>query len=153
MKRESIILKPKRSRTIGLLLVCTIFVAVGSFLLDKEPIVAWFTIVFFGLGVIVFIIQLFPNASYLKLTKEGFEIRSLFRSDFTNWKDVQVFRSGNAGPNKMVMFDFAERHKKFKQGKKIAKSISGNQGALPNSYGMSVTELAELMNEWKLHNT
>lgn len=138
-------------------MVSSSFVAIGSYLIEENPFMAWMTIIFFGLGVIVFVIQLMPNSSRLKLSKDGFELKNLFKSDFTKWSDVDKFRVGYVGRTKMVKYDFSREHNKYNVGKKIAKSLSGSEGALPNTYGMKAKELAELMNDWKskiktLHN-
>jgi hypothetical protein len=50
----------------------------------------------------------------------------------------------------MVVFNYSDNHKKHTTGKKVARFLSKNQGALPNTYGMKAIKLAELMNEWKL---
>jgi hypothetical protein len=149
MKEETKILKPKRLKTIGLLLICILFVIAGIFLIEKNSFRAWLGIIFFSLCMVLFVIQLIPNSSHLKLTKNGFEIRSLFKSNYTKWSDVEVFKTGYVGQNKMVMFDFSKEHKKHNIGKKIAKFLASNEGSLPNTYGMKATDLAELMNKWK----
>jgi len=150
---ESKILRPKKTKSIILILVSILFVLGGFLMLEEKFFIGIITIIFFGLGIIIFTIQLFPNTSYLKLTEEGFEIRTLFKSDFTKWSDVKEFNTDYIGPNKMVMLNYKEEHTKYKSGKKIAKILSGSEGALPDTYGMSAKALAQLMNEWKAkHN-
>lgn len=154
MKKDQKILRPNPLKTIGLLIVSMLFVASGPILIEKNPIMAWMTISLFGLGVIVFVIQLIPTSSRLKLTKDGFEVKSLFKSNFTKWSDVDRFRVGYVGVGyvgrtKMVMYDFSHNYTKYEVGKKIAKTLSGSEGALPNTYGMKAKELVKLMNEWK----
>jgi hypothetical protein len=41
--------------------------------------VGYLGIAFFGLGLVVFVIKLVPNSSYLRVTQEGFTVCSLFR--------------------------------------------------------------------------
>lgn len=149
MKEETKILKPKRLKTIGLLLISILFVILGIFLIENNSFQRWLGIIFFGICMIVFLIQLIPNSSYLKLTKNGFEIRNLFKSNYTKWSDVETFKTGYIRHSEMVMFDFSKEHNKHNIGKKIAKFLASNEGALPNTYGMKATELAELMNKWK----
>lgn len=146
------VLKPSLFKTAFLLIISLLFVYLGFYIMEKNNITAWFSIVFFGLCAIVFIIQLLPNASYLKLNNQGFEIKSLFKSNFTKWSDVEKFRSGYAGGRKMVMFNYTQTHKKYKLGKKMSKFVSGNEAGLPDSYGMKVKDLVDLMNDWKLKN-
>jgi hypothetical protein len=158
MKTDELILKPNKLKTFGLLLISILFVLVGFSVLEEQPLFGWTCIAFFGLGATVFLIQMVPNSTYLKLNEEGFEVRNLFRSDFTKWKDVKFFRIGSVPmpvylgywrQKKMVMLEYQKTHKKHKIGKAASKMISGNHGALPDSYGMSVAELVELLNEWK----
>jgi hypothetical protein len=147
------ILKPSVFKTILCLLGSLCFVALTPLVIDKNAIAAWSGLILFGLGVIVFIIQLFPNTSYLKLTEEGFEVKSLFKSHFTKWSDVESFEVGYLGNNKAVMFNYSENHTKQKLGKQVASAMTGAEGGLPNTYGMKAKELAELMNEWKLNHS
>lgn len=162
MIKETIILKPKKIKTIGFLLLSCLFVVLAFSLLDEKPFIRWISIVFFGLGVIIFIIQLLPGSTYLKLTHEGFEVKNLFRSNFTKWAEINAFRIGIVPIDiywndfhfwwdwnkKMVLFDY----KKTRKGNFNSKDVFDNQEALPDSYGMSVEELVQLMNEWKSKN-
>ncbi len=149
MKEETKILKPKKLKTLGLLLISILFVTAGFFIKDNKPFIAWSSILFFGLGIIVFLIQLLPNSSYLKLTSKGFEIRNLYKSHFTSWSDIESFTTGIIGTNKMVMFNYSKEHNKHSSGKKVARNLSGSEGGLPNTYGMKAEDLAKLLNDWK----
>lgn len=149
MLEDKLVLRPNPNRTILLGLVCLAF-TVGGLLIAQQAIVkGWLIASFFGLGVFVFIIQLIPGSSQLSLTKEGFITTSLFRSHFTDWSDIEQFEVGYVGKSKFVKFDYKANHKKHKTGKGIAKFLSGNHGALPSNYGLSLSELCDLMNEWK----
>ena len=150
MKKEPQIFKPNKLKNLILFLGCSIFVAIGIFLLDKDPKIGWGGIVFFGLGVIVSLIQFYPNSTYLKLTDEGFEVKGLFRSSFTKWTDIKDFRQGQIKGNKMIFFDYTDKHKKWKSGKKVAKFLSGKEGALQSHYNIKTEELLNLMKEYKL---
>ncbi len=124
----------------------------GFIAMEGNLFIKWGTILFFGLGVVVFIVELLPNSAYLKLTNEGFEVRSLYRSNFTKWVEVDRFGIFYIRFYAMVVLNFTEEHKKHTIGKKIARSLSPYQGALPQTYGMKAIKLAELMNEWKFKN-
>ena len=110
----------------------------------------WFGISFFGLGVIVSLIQFYPNASYLKLNQEGFEVKSLFRAHFTKWSDIKDLRQGHINGNQMIFFDYTDEHKKWNTGKKIAKFLSKKEGAVQSTYNISTDELMRLMLEYKM---
>jgi hypothetical protein len=162
MDKETLILRPRNLKTIGLLLISFTLVLGGVILIDESPLISWFCISFFGIGVIVFTLELIPNSNYLKLTKDGFEIRSLYKSNFTKWNDINSFKAGVLKipvynvlgtffnkKKKMVFFDYKETHRKNKITKSLSKSLSGSQAALPDLYGMKADELAKLMNDWK----
>jgi hypothetical protein len=146
---QQLILRPSKLKIVFMLLLSLLFVAGGIVSLDKDSMMGWVIIIFFGLCALVFILQLLPNTSYLKLTEEGFEVRSLFRSNMTKWSEVKGFRTGYISVNKTVTFDYTKNHTKQQNGKKLAKALAGTEGALPDTYGMKASELARLMNEWK----
>lgn len=145
-------LRPNRIKTILFLLLSIGFVSLTPITMEKNVAMSWGGAIFFGLGVIVFTVQLFPNASYLRLNEEGFEVRSMYRSHFTKWSDIEAFGCGYMGNRKAVMFDYSEQHTKQKVGKKIASIVSGAEGGLPDTYNMKAEKLAELMNEWKVNS-
>ncbi len=152
MRNEILIFRPNQLKNSILFLGSSAFVAIGIFTLDSDPKIGWASIIFFGLGVLVSIIQFFPNSTYLKLTNEGFEVKGLFKSSFTKWSDVKDFRKGQIKGNKMIFFDYTDQHKKWNSGKKVAKFLSGNEGAVQSSYNIKTDELLNLMNEYKLKN-
>lgn len=149
MKTERQIYRPKNPKTILLGLVCLAFVITGVFMTKDQPVMGWFVTSFFGICMIVFLIQLIPGSTELTLTKEGFEMTSLFRKSVTRWTDIESFRMGYLGRTKTVMFDYVDGHKKYHTGKFIAKELSGSHGALPTTYGFKATELLKILNEWK----
>lgn len=147
------VLRPKKSKILLLLLASLAFTVIGFFMIRGGNTMGWFVALFFGLCLLVFIIQLFPGASQLKLTEEGFIMTSLFKSHFTKWSDVKAFEADYLGPNKTVVFDFIDSHTGQTAGKDLAKSLSGSHGALPSAYGLKAVELAKIMKEWKANNT
>lgn len=149
MKNEPQIFRTNKLKNTILFLGCSAFVTIGFFILDRDPKIGWACITFFGLGVIVSLIQFHPNASYLKLTPEGFEVKSLFRSSFTKWSDVNDFRIGYVKGNTMIFFDYTNKHKKWHHGKKVAKFLSGKEGAVQSSYNIKSEALLNLMTAYK----
>lgn len=121
-------------------------------MLKEKVLMGWLLISLFGLCLIVTLLQFHPNASYLKLTKEGFEVKSLFRTSFTKWTDIKNFRKGHINGNKMIFFDYTDEHSKWKRGKKIAKFLSGKEGAIQSIYNISTEELMKLMIKYKQEN-
>ena len=144
-----LLLRPSKIGTLGLLLVCSIFVAGGVWMSSRGEWMGWFASCFFGLGIIVAIVQLLPNASYLLLTEDGFESRSLYRSWFLRWNEVAYFSTVTIGHNRMVSMGFSDLYGTAKTTRRFARFISGAEGALPDPYGMKADQLADLLNEWK----
>lgn len=149
MTNDQQILRPKATKTIFYGIVCLTGSVGGMIITDEENLKGWLIASFFGLLLIVFVIQLIPGSTQLTLTKDGFIMTSLFRSHITKWSDVKAFKIGYLGRNKAVMFDYVNSHLKHEIGRVVAKSISGSHGALPSNYGLKVTELLNLMNDWK----
>lgn len=149
MEAENQILRPKNIKTILLAVISLAFTIAGVFMTKDENLTGWLAALFFGLCFIVFLIQLIPGSTQLKLTQQGFIMTSLFRSHFTKWSDVKSFKIGYLGMNKTVMFDYADTYKKQEIGKSIAKALSDSHGAIPSTYGLKATELLYIMNDWK----
>ena len=142
-------LRPSRLRLVGLLLVCAAFVAVGVAALHQSALVGWLCIVFFGLGGGIAVVSLFPGASYLRLTDEGFELCAAFRkTPMIPWGDVSEFRVARLPRGgRMVVFDWRKERTGGLQ--KISRTLVGANAGLGQQYGMKHQALADLMNEWR----
>ena len=149
MRAENKTYRPKKSKTVLLALVSLVFLLIGLYMIKEEPLKGGMITAFFGICFLVFVVQLIPGSTELKLTEEGFEMTNLFRKNTTKWTDVESFQIGYLGRNKTIMFDFVEQYKKQATGKIIAKQISGNHGALPSTYGLRAAELLQILNAWK----
>ncbi|WNJ17145.1 PH domain-containing protein [Pontibacter sp. G13] len=149
MQNEPKIFQPNKWKFLLLAVVCAAFVAIGWVMLEEEPIMGGLCVSFFGLCLLVALIQLLPNASYLKLDEEGFEVKTLFRTHFTRWSEVKDFRAGQINGNKMIFYNFTAKHKKHQTAKKVAKFLSTKEGALPSNYTIQTKDLLELMKEYK----
>ncbi|WP_407405811.1 STM3941 family protein [Chryseobacterium sp.] len=142
MKKEPILLKPSKLKSILLSIISITFVILGVTLLEKNLLVGILNIVFFGICFAVFIIQILPSSSYLKINEQGIEMKNLFKTTFIPWESVSDFRTKNFFINKMVVFDI---EKKFLENDKIKPKT----GAFPDTYGMSALQLAQLLNDYK----
>lgn len=111
--------------------------------------IGWLPALFFGLGVVVFGVILLPNSAYLRVSQDGFTVCSLFRAHSYRWSDVGPFTVDRIGPNRMVVFNFSDQYRALPLARKAASAITGYEGALPDSYGMSLEELACLLNEYR----
>ncbi|MFY1045028.1 STM3941 family protein [Chryseobacterium sp. GP-SGM7] len=142
MQNSPLLLKPSKIKSLILILISIAFIVLGILLLEKNMLIAMLNIVFFGIGLIIFIINQLPNASYLKIDERGIEMKNLFRITFIPWQAVNRFRTKYIFINKMVVFDIDP--KLLENSKMKSKT-----GAFPDTYGMSAQKLAELLNEYK----
>ena len=124
-----------------------VFVAGGIWMIPREPLIGWMSVVFFGLGAIVFSVNLHPKSSFLTLASEGFTVASLFRQHFVPWSHVREFVPARVGPNKMVGWNYTPEYQAQANLRRINQATSGVEGALPDTYGMSVDALCALLNE------
>ena len=141
-------LRSSRAKASLLLLGCSVFVVAGVVVLRVAPIAGYAAIAFFGLGVVVGLIQLLPNSSYLELEERGFTICNLFRKSFLPWQEIAEFFPMTVGGSgrPMVAVRFAPGSKVSATVRTFAVAIGGAEGALPDTYGRSAAELAELLN-------
>ncbi len=150
MKEESITLKPKKLKILFYLVLCFMFFLFFLYAVKYEKsFIVWMGLVFFGIGTAVFIIEIFPNSSFLNLNQKGFLIKGLFCSHFCEWKHVKEFYPIKIGRNKMVGIKFSSEYERLEVVREIVKNIAGAEGSLPDTYGMKAEKLAELMNKWK----
>jgi len=118
-----------------LLLICLGFTVIGVFMiLEGDGFDAWLVASFFGLGLVVTLAQFWPAASYLKLTPKGFVCCTLFRNWSAGWESVSEFYVGRVGKDERVVFK---------------RSGSSAMKFLPDTYGRTPQELADLMNDWR----
>lgn len=139
-----------RTRPVKMLLLTFgsgIFVSMGIWLLPRQPYVALADIIFFSLGVLVGLVGLLPNSSYLTLTEQGFLFASLFRKHFVSWSNVQSFVPVKIQFNRMVGWNYSPAFGGSQRLRGINTAIAGVEAALPDTYGMSAEQLANLMNQ------
>lgn len=150
---ETLLLRPSLAKAIVRFAACAMFAVIGALMLrDGEPM-GWLVLGFFGLCALASLILLFPGASYLRLSSEGFEMRSLFRSHAQKWSDVAGFHAGRIARNAMVLIEYAPTYQRSRKARRIAAELTGAEGALPDTYGRSAEELAQLLNEWRRRHT
>ena len=147
---RELVLRPRHRATLRLLVVCFGLGAAGVWMLVQGDWLGWLPAIFFGIGTVVFAAQLLPNASLLRISPDGILVRSLFRSHVYGWSDVDRFSVSRIGRNKMVVLDFSQTFAKSNRARRLSKLLTGWEGALPDTYGMSAEALAELLNECKI---
>ncbi|MCA9391972.1 hypothetical protein KC614_02080 [candidate division WWE3 bacterium] len=145
----SLTLYPKRFESLMLIIGSLLFALGGVWMIRVGEKKGWFVFAFFGLGVFVLAMRLIPGSSYLQIGEEGFEVCTMFRSAFTKWEHVDQFRAGTNGKNKIVVYDYASEVKDYETVRGLMKGMFGTEAALPDTYGKSVEELVDLLNEAK----
>ena len=146
---NTLLLRPRRLKWLVILAGCVAFTACGAFMIHDGEAAGWFVASVSALGTLVAIGLLLPNSAYLRLTPDGFELRSLFRSSWTRWSDVSSFEAGLIGVNKMVQFNYAPSYRRAARGRALASKLTGFEAAIPDTYGYTVGDLAALLNEWR----
>jgi hypothetical protein len=127
---------------------CAAFVSGGVFLLivgAQPKVMAWLTIVFFGIGVIAGIAQLVAPGR-LVVSDGSIEVHHLGRrwsrdlarcGRFEVWQDPRSHRF-------LVVFDHPDDDSHRLSG--VSRRISGHSASLPDTYGMAAGQLAQLLN-------
>ncbi len=147
---KELILYPSKWKNVLLIFVSLAFVAGGVMMVNEGKWYGYIAIVFFGCGVPIFLWQLMPQASFLKLKKDGFEYASLFRKHSVQWKDIEGFgimKQSQSGitVNKMVGWDYVPEYDEKKKSRAMSKAITGIEAGLPDTYGLKAEELMDIM--------
>lgn len=141
-------LHPSRRKHIFLAVISGAFVSIPIWVPDA-PASLWWGAAFFGLCLIVFLAQMVPGVSNLRLTSEGFIVRTLLRNaPLVRWSEVSPF--GVTGSfRKMVVYDSQVDRAQSPALAKASTFLVGASSGLPDTYGMPAEALATLMNEWR----
>ena len=144
-----ILLRPKPTKWLVIALGSLAFVLIGVWMVRSHEMLGWLGIVFFGLCLLVSLVCMLPNASYLRLTPDGFTMCSLFRAHTTRWEDVTGFGVGRVFTNKMVMFNYVQSYQRSPKLRSLNTGLTGFEAAIPDTYGLTHEELAALLNRYK----
>ena len=149
---ESVTLYPRKTTALGLVVVSAGFVVAGVWMIRAGIWLGLLPAGFFGLGVLVGLVQLVPGSSYLRIDQAGFTFCSLFRKKSIPWSVVGEFflvtiRQGGTDIRTMVAWNFSPLYEGARQGRRLSQAIAGCEGALPDTYGKTPEELVDLLNE------
>ena len=119
----------------------------AGYTVDGIPVywVGWASIVFFGMGVVVFLIQFLPGAAYLRLTEEGFSYCHAFRVHTVRWEEVQEFGVMQMHHNRMIGWNYVPGYEVKSRMRAFSKALAGYEACLPNHYGLKVEQLAQAL--------
>jgi hypothetical protein len=151
MSEDTLILYPKKSSAVLLLLVCFAFVIIGIYIGTKEGWKGYLCAAFFTLGIPISIIQLMPGSTYLQLDQSGFTFCNMFRKTTISWSVVDKFfvvnlHKSGVKIHSMVGLNFIPSYDRSKLGRRISKGLADCEGSLPDTYGEKAEVLADLMN-------
>lgn len=144
-------LHPAKGKGLLLFTICIALTLVGMSMIGAGSWKGWLVTLFFGLGTVLFAIQLlWPSASYLDLSPDGFVVCALFRpSSLIRWDRVSEFRVVHIPPKRTKMVGFDVDTSLLPSLAATVRRLTGANGALPDTYGRKPDELADLMNEWR----
>jgi hypothetical protein len=147
------VLRPSNRKCALLFLTCAAFVIVGVVVVSRshstfDGFMGWSCIAFFGLGVATSLALLLPGSSFLRLSPEGMTVRSMWRTSFHRWSDIERFGVGHSG-GALVCFDFAASYTGQESARAINRGLTGFDAALPDNYGRDHAELAAHINRWR----
>jgi hypothetical protein len=151
-KANTIILRPIKSTALLMLLACTAFVATGVWLSTvKGGWIPYLCIGFFGLGIPIALIELLPNSTYLRISPEELTFANMFRETKIPWNLVDSFfvvtmRQSGMKVHCMVGFNYVPGYDRARLGRRLSSALAQCEGALPDTYGKSADELADLLN-------
>lgn len=145
---DILVLHPRRR--LGLLLVSGLFTLGGAALIAIGDTTGWLVLGFFALCDLWLLLHMLPSAMCLRLTADGFECRALHRRHFVRWHDVAGFgvASLNEGAHRMVCFNYVPHCTSPRVLRRLSAQSAGYDAGLPDAYGMSPENLAELMSQW-----
>ena len=112
----------------------------------------WPMAALFGLGGVALFAITIPTVSHLKLDRDGLTVRSFFQDKRYRWADIHSFFETTVDRRGAVGFDFADRDA-VPAAKQALHKLRGYDVYLPDSYGMTVPDLAALLEDWRKANS
>lgn len=105
----------------------------------------------FAICFLVFLVRLVPNASFLKLDRDGFTLRTFFRDHFVPWSDIDRFfvvhqKSYGITTNRYIGYNYSEHTRKLKAVRAFNRLFTDAE-ALIEPVGMKAAEQAAILNE------
>jgi hypothetical protein len=100
---------------------------------------------FFGGGTLISFVKLWPGANSLRLDEKGFEVVNFFRKKYYFWDQTSDFAVTSNSPISGFVI-FRETMRRLGVSEKIRAAFAGGRNCkLPDTYGLSAQNLAQLM--------
>ena len=135
---EQLFLPPSRMRWVVSVTISIFIVALDAYLavVQQAPAVWLLVVLFGGLGAFS-AVQLIPGSGGLWLDREGFVYRMFWVDRRREWKKISPILGSQVGLLQMVGY--------HREGCPPNKP----REVLPDTYGISANQLAEIMNQWR----
>lgn len=153
--RELELLRPGRRRWTLVGLIGAAFVALAVWLQVRNSINVGLLLagVFFGVCLLVAVIQLKPGSSWLRITTEGLVVRNLGRVRTYRWEDIDGFRAYAVSTlytyQRFVGWDACDDAAPGVQRSRLSRRLAGVDDGLPDTYGEDADELAERLQRYR----
>ena len=96
--------------------------------------------------------NLLPGSSFLRLTPDGMTVRSLYRDHRVNWSDIAEFFVTSIDGRQIVSWNYSPSYTGRKSFRAFSRNLTGVDAGLSNTYGYSATDLAQLLNQWRVQH-
>ncbi|MBK7929423.1 MAG: hypothetical protein IPJ98_18660 [Bryobacterales bacterium] len=146
-----LIFHPKPGKTLLWLGISLLFATLGGWMSLRGDSRGPFLGLLFTFLFVVFLVRLVPNASFLKLDRDGFTLRTFFRDHFVPWSDIDRFfvvnqKSYGITTNRYIGYNYSEHTRKLKAVRAFNRLFTDAE-ALIEPVGMKAAEQAAILNE------
>lgn len=143
-------LKPNRLSWLFTFLISVGFVCIAIWLgPNEDPMLFYGAGGFFLLCALISAPLMLGVGSRLILERNSFTCRTLFRSFTRRWRECSDFHPVQAGTRSMVGFTTQQDELAHPNLAAVNRAVQGASGALPETFGISAEELADLMNRFR----
>ncbi len=142
-------LKPDRMRWLVVFLISAGFVAIAVWIGPGDPMLFWGAGGFFVVCALIATPLMFGVGANLKLDRQGFACRTLFRTFRREWRECSVFHPVTAGLRTFVGFSTPRDEAAHPELSPFNRNLAGASGMLPDTFGLSAEELSDLMNRFR----
>jgi hypothetical protein len=125
-----------------------LFAIGGEWMIRSGAFGGWLVLIFFGAVTVIAAVAMLPGAGALTLDAAGFEVTSLYRHSRTRWQEASDFTAARIPPSRQrfVVFNHTRTGRRLAA---VNKFIAGRSASLPDTYGLSSDDLAQVMTQWR----